>query len=65
MLYLFKLTIRFESSATEACACNEAKYADLVKAGKCKGYSRVLITIEVGSRSMLSILDNVSTHNIH
>ena len=55
--YLFKLTISFESSVAEAHARKQAKYAGLVKAGKCKGYSTVLITIKVGSRGMLSTSD--------
>ena len=56
-LWLFELTISFESLVAEARERKHAKYQDLVEAGRAAGYRTELITIEVGSRGMLSHSD--------
>ena len=56
-LWLFELTISFESLVAEARERKHAKYQDLVEAGRAAGYRTELITIEVGSREMLSHSD--------
>jgi hypothetical protein len=56
-LWLFELTISYESRVAEARQRKQAKYADLVEAGKVAGYRTELITIEVGSRGMVGIAE--------
>ena len=52
-MWLFELTISYESLVVEAQERKRAKYQDLVKAGRAVGYRTELITVEVGSRGML------------
>ena len=56
-LWLFELTISFESLVADARARKRAKYYDLVQAGRAAGYRTELLTVEVGSRGMLSVSD--------
>lgn len=56
-LWLFELTISFESLVADSRQRKRAKYQDLVEAGQAAGYSTELITIEVGSRGMLDDVD--------
>ena len=56
-LWLFELTISYESLIAKACELKKAKYQDLVEAGRAAGYRTELITVEVGSRGMLGSSD--------
>ena len=56
-LWLFELTISYETVVADACGRKTAKYEDLVEAGMAAGYKTVLITLEVGSRGMLAVHD--------
>ena len=56
-LWLFELTVSFESLVADARARKRAKYHDLVEAGRAAGYKTELITVEVGSRGMLGSSD--------
>ena len=51
-LWLFELTISYESHMADAQAQKKAKYQDLVEAGRAVGYRSELLTVEVGSRGM-------------
>ena len=53
-LWMFELTISYESCTEDARRRKQAKYHDLVEAGCEAGYSTELITLEVGSRGMVS-----------
>ena len=53
-LWLLELTISYESQVADSCLRKRAKYQDLVEAGCMAGFRTELITIEVGSRGMLS-----------
>ena len=54
-LWLFEMTISFESLVADARERKRAKYQDLVEAGRAAGYRTELITVEVGSRGMLCV----------
>ena len=56
-LWLFELTISYESQVANARDRKRDKYHDLVVAGKAAGYATRLITLEVGSRGMVDIAD--------
>ena len=56
-LWLFELTISFESVVADARERKRSKYYDLVEAGRSAGFRCELITLEVGSRGMLSAAD--------
>ena len=56
-LWLFELTVSYESHVANARGRKRAKYHDLVVAGKAAGYATKLITLEVGSRGMANIAD--------
>jgi hypothetical protein len=56
-LWLFELTIHFESVVASARERKRTKYYDLVEAGRAAGFRCELITLEVGSRGMLSAAD--------
>ena len=56
-LWLFELTISFESLVEDARRRKRAKYHDLVEAGRAAGYKSELITVEVGSRGMVGVSD--------
>jgi hypothetical protein len=56
-LWLFELTISYETRVEEARERKQAKYQDLVEGGKAAGYRSELITIEVGSQGMMGIGD--------
>ena len=53
-LRLFELTISYESLVEDSRIRKQAKYQELVEAGREKGYDTELITLEVGSRGMWS-----------
>ena len=57
VLWLFELTVSFESLVADAQGRKQSKYLDLVEAGRSAGYKTELITIEVGSRGMVCIDD--------
>ena len=52
-LWLFELTVSYESLVAGARVRKRAKYQDLVESGRAAGYKTELITFEVGSRGML------------
>ena len=52
-----ELTISYESVVADARERKHSKYYDLVEAGRAAGYRCELITVEVGSRGMLSVAD--------
>ena len=56
-LWLFELTISFETLVEDARRRKTAKYHDLVEAGLAAGYRSKLITVEVGSRGMVDVSD--------
>ena len=56
-LWLFELTISYETRVADAGARKRGKYQDLVDAVRVAGYRAHLITLEVGSRGMLSLDD--------
>ena len=56
-LWLFELTVSYESLVANARARKRAKYHDLVEAGRAARYNTELITVEVGSRGMLGDSD--------
>ena len=56
-LWFFELTISFESVVADARERKRSKYYDLVEAGRSAGFRCELITLEVGSRGMLSAAD--------
>ena len=56
-LWLFELTISYESVVADARRRKRVKYHDLVEAGRNVSYKTTLITIEVGSRGMLATSD--------
>ena len=56
-LWLFELTISYESHIADAREREKVKYQDLVDAGKAAGCKTELLTVEVGSRGMLGIRD--------
>ena len=56
-LWLFELTISFESLMAEARERKRVKYHDLVEARKAAGYKTELLTVEVGCRGMLGSSD--------
>ena len=56
-LWLFELTISYESVVADAKARKRAKYHDLVEAGRAERFKAELLTIEVGSRGMLGVSD--------
>ena len=55
-LWLFELTISYDSLLAEARERKRAKYQDLVEAGRAAGYKTEL-TVEVGSRGILGFSD--------
>ena len=63
-LQMFKLTINYETLPADARQCKRAKYEGLVEAGCEVGYSTELITLEVGSRGMVSDDDFATLHLI-
>ena len=56
-LWLLELTISYESVVADARERKRSKYYDLVEARRAAGYRCELITVEVGSRGMLSVAD--------
>ena len=56
-LWLFELTVSYESLVADAGVRKRGKYYDLVEAGRAAGYRTELITVEVGSRGMLGDSD--------
>ena len=56
-LYIFELTISYETCMSEARERKRSKYQDLLEAGRAAGYRSKLLTVEVGSRGMLSPSD--------
>ena len=56
-LWLFELTISYESLVADARGRKRAKYHDLEEAGRVAGYKTELISIEVGSREMVCSAD--------
>ena len=56
-LWLLELTVSYESVVAGARDRKCAKYFDLVEAGRAAGFQCELVTLEVGSRGMLSISD--------
>ena len=65
-LWLFELTISFESITGDAGRWKRAKYQDLLEAERAVGFKITLITIEVGSRGMLTASDfNILCAAIH
>ena len=56
-LWLLELTISYESVVADARERKCSKYYDLVEAGRAAGYRCELITVDVGSRGMLSVAD--------
>lgn len=56
-LWLFELTISYESHIAEARERKRTKYQDLLEAGRAAGYKTELLTVEVGSRGMLASSD--------
>ena len=54
MLWLLELTISYKPQVADARERKKAKHHHLVKAGRAAGYHSNLITIEVGSRVMVS-----------
>ena len=57
---MLELTISFESSAEESRRRKEAKYEELLEAGRVVGYRVKLITFEVGARGMVTD-DDIAT----
>lgn len=51
-LWIFELTISYETVAEDSCRRKRVKYQDLVEAECEAGYRTELITLEVGSRGM-------------
>ena len=58
-LWLLELTVSYETRVADAAARKTGKYLDLVEAVRGAGYRAELITLEVGSRGMLSVEDLV------
>ena len=56
-VWLVELTISFESRVAVSRERKREKYQDLVEALRGAGYRATLITLEVGSRGMLSVKD--------
>ena len=56
-LWLFELTISYETVVADARERKHSKYHDLVEAGRAAGFRCELISLEVGSRGMLSLVD--------
>ena len=56
-LYMFELTISFETLVADSRQRKQSKYQDLVEGGKAGGYSTHLLTLEVGSRGMVDVDD--------
>lgn len=56
-LWLFELTISYESVMADARERKRSKYHDLVEAGRAAGFRCELITLEVSSRGMLYTSD--------
>ena len=56
-LWMFELTISYETVVEDSCRRKQAKYQELVEAGQEAGYSTQLITLEVGSRGMVTDSD--------
>ena len=54
-LWLFELTISYESHVADARGRKRAKYHDLEVAGRVAGYKTELISIEVGSRGWCAV----------
>ena len=52
-LWLLEITISYESLVADSPQRKKAKYYELVQAGRAERYHFQLITVEVGSRSML------------
>ena len=52
-----ELTVSYESVVADARERKRSKYYDLMEAGRAAGYRCELITVEVGSRGMLSMAD--------
>ena len=63
-LWLFELTISFETLVEDARRRKTAKYHDLVEAGLAAGYRSKLITVEVGSRGMVDVSDFTALRNV-
>ena len=63
-LWLFELTISFESLVEDARRRKRAKYHDLVEAGRAAGHKSELITVEVGSRGMVGVSDFAALGNV-
>ena len=53
-LWLFELTVSYETAVADAAQRKKTKYNDLIESARRAGYRSELITIEVGSRGMLS-----------
>ena len=56
-LWLFELTISYETAVADARLGKTTKYQDLVDSGRAAGFKTTLITLEVGSRGMLAVSD--------
>ena len=56
-LWMFELTISFETLVADSQQRKQSKYQDLVEGGKAGGYSTHLLTLEVGSRGMVDVDD--------
>ena len=63
-LWLFELTISFESRVEDARRRKRAKYHNLVEVGRATGYKSELITVEVGSQGMVGVSDFAALGNI-
>ena len=67
-LWLFELTISYETVVADAAQRKKSKYKELIESAMKAGYRSELITVEVGSRGMLSEtdLDSLRTAlNVH
>ena len=62
-LWLFELTISYETVAEDSRRHKQAKYQELVEAGCEAGYRTELITLEVGSRGMVLDSDFEMIHS--
>ena len=63
-LWLFELTISFETLVEDARRRKTAKYHDLVEAGLAAGYRSQLTTVEVGSWDMVDVSDVTALKNV-
>ena len=56
-LWLFELIFSYETVVADARERKHSKYHDLMEAGRAAGFRCELISLEVGSRGMLSLAD--------